>query len=375
MDRHVFLAAQPWLHQMGGVGDVGGDTQHDGMGQGSADALISALGYEYEVTQLFSGLCCPHLPVSPDVAVTPATHHIFFEARPPSLDPGQLQLQLWVLGHLLDHTPSLCGVFDGRPYHIDHTQCTMLAVFSGCQGSRSSMPAFLRMSFQDVALQLWYPPGNTPTGIGGDGTAGQEDAETLRLEQFRRALQAAVAQQPFRRPASAQSRLTPHASPVSHSRFVDAAASAAGDELAALSQRLIEASERGRVEVLAALQRLVKTVSVEGVLHEGMADQEECHMMAGLTLALERATTNQLQPAELHRAAKCVPPLVAEVMDGLDEHDLGLVARMGGTPTPINWQEEMAGAELWREQERLRLLVALADNAEEPTYGLFPYNR
>jgi len=149
MDRQVFLAARPWLHA---VGEAGSCTA------GSEDELHSATAYEFKLQRLFAGVCCLHLlPLPPGALVTPDTHFLFFEPTA-GADPAQLRLELWVATHLLHRTPSLLGVFDGRPYQIDHSRCALLQAFGqGRTAGGGHTPPFIRMVFDDLGLQLWFP--------------------------------------------------------------------------------------------------------------------------------------------------------------------------------------------------------------------------
>ena len=106
MDRYAFLASQPWLHELGGATlslqpqqDAGQDTS--GAVDAAEERLIAALGYQFKVEKLFSGVCCLHLlPLPQGVVVTPNSHCLFFDEGDRALDPAQLNT---VLG---DHPPS-----------------------------------------------------------------------------------------------------------------------------------------------------------------------------------------------------------------------------------------------------------------------------
>jgi hypothetical protein len=297
------------------------------------------LGHEYEAVQLFAGVCCAHLPLAagesgghPGAGSDPAPPHwIFFDD---GHDPALMRLQLWALRpHLIAHggVPSLCAVLDGCAYQIDHTCCKLMETFSGGRappklglgpGPRSMeapevaeaqdppplppptlTPPFTRMTFEDCALQLWYPPAEgtqlllqqqaeVENGAGGDcggvvvaaaaaaavrvaggvaavaAVAIEEDEQ--RLQELVRRMGEAVARQPFR-PARATARgrcgsgggraagIGGGGSGGAAGRGVAAAAAAgAGRETALATLRArCEAADSARGAVVSALRALV----------------------------------------------------------------------------------------------------------------------
>lgn len=382
MDRYIFLASQPWLHELGETA-----TQDTGEGiDESEEWLTAALGYEFKVEKLFCGVCCLHLPLPQGLVVTPTSHCLFFEEGDRRLDPAQLRLQFWVIRHLLHRTTTVCAVFDGKPLQLDHTQCELLQTFGRGEVNGRPTPAFIRMSFGAVALQLWHPPtlsdcsgpsgdkAATPAAAGtaADGQlsaatpavagSGSEGDDVQRLEEVGHRLKEAVSNKPF----------VPRRLPLT-STAGGAAAAAPGLSSGGMSpvdaaHARLAAAEKRRVALLGALQSL--TDCEEGSKQSGMGvvpvsesvEQEELrwgHAVLGVSDALKGYCDTRLTSLD-----------VAASLSDMAELQAARQRQLLGSHAPPQWpgledgdEAEHADAALWRKEEETKLLLQLSHGA------------
>ena len=388
MDRHVFLAALPWLHAVvdaalpaasasaaasaaGGAAPASASSAEEQAQQ--EEELLAALGYEFKADRLFSGLCCLHLlPLPGGAVVTPASLFLFFdggEADTAPADPAQLRLHLWVITHLLHRATSLCGVLDGRPFQIDHTQCEMLQTFGHGEVNGRPTPAFIRMSFGALALQLWYPDSGasaseadaatrgataaadeaqhsteaTPA-MGGGSSAGSEGEDAQRLEEVGRLLTEAVANKPF----------APRRPPPEAATSPTAAGAGACDASRALHARLL-AAERQRTALLQALQSMVAAQpgAAAGAVDGAEVGATEAERLRAVSDAIAKLSDTRLSPAE-----------VAAGLAELEQRDQLREADSASPPEWAGEEDTHADASLWRREEESRMLLEMSQGEE-----------
>lgn len=390
MDRYVFLASQPWLHELTETAPQSTDEDTDE----SEEWLTAALGYEFKVEKLFSGVCCLHLPLSQGVVVTPTSHCLFFEGGDRRLDPAQLRLQLWVITHLLQRATTLCAVFDGKPLQLDHTQCELLQTFGHGELNGRPTPAFIRMSFGAVALQLWYPPPLPDnSGPGSDKAtaaapaaasaaaatdgelsaatpalagSGSEGDDVPRLEEVGRRLKEAVSNKPF----------VPRDLARTCTAGVGAAAAVpdpgnGGVALVNATHARVLAAEQQRVALLGALQSLIDSEEATGRPEAGAQ---------AVVPAVERAEQQEPQWAQAVRSvstalkshcdARLTRPEIATSLTDIAELQLARQRELRSSQkrvVPPQWpaledgdDEEHADAALWRKEEETKLLLQLS---------------
>jgi hypothetical protein len=407
MDRYAFLASQPWLHELGGATlslqpqqDAGQDTS--GAVDAAEERLIAALGYQFKVEKLFSGVCCLHLlPLPQGVVVTPNSHCLFFDEGDRALDPAQLNLQFWVITHLLHRQTSLCAVFDGRPLQIDHTQCELLQTFGRGEMNGRATPAFIRMSFGAVALQLWYPPAasernDTSFDVRGVATSaaaaadaaegqdlsaatpatagsGSEGDDAHRLEEVGQRLTDAVANKPF----------AAHKLPLPDTSSVAAGAATRGvhgadASVADVMHARLAADESRRTELLQSLQSLAEVEAeverVEGGAGPSMADeiepqhqqhqyqrQQQQQALLGVSNALAQLCDARMAPTDVSAALRELSDREATRRQRLQQ---GQPHETCGTPQWLaaegGEEEDHADAQLWRKEEETKLLLQMS---------------
>ena len=378
MDRYVFLASQPWLHELGEIA-----TQDTGESIDEGEEwLTAALGYEFKVEKLFCGVCCLHLPLPQGLVVTPTSHCLFFEEGDRRLDPAQLRLQFWVIRHLLHRTTTVCAVFDGKPLQLDHTQCELLQTFGRGEVNGRPTPAFIRMSFGAVALQLWHPPplsdcsgrsgdrAATPAAAGtADGPlsaatpavagSGSEGDDVQRLEEVGHRLKEAVSNKPFV-PRRLPPRCTAGEAAAAEPRLGNC-----GMSLVDAAHARLAAAEERRVALLGALQSLAdceegsKHSETGGVPVAESAHQEElpwAHSVLGVSDALKGYCDTRLARLE-----------IAALLSDMAELQAARQRQLLGSNAPPQWpsldhggEAEHADAALWRKEEETKLLLQLS---------------
>ena len=381
MDRHVFLLSQPWLH---GLGETATQDGSDDIDEGE-EWLTAALSYEFKVEKLFSGVCCLHLPLPEGLVVTPTSHCLFFEEGARELDPAQLRLQLWVITHLLHRTTSICAVFDGKPLQLDHTQCELLQTFGRGEVNGRPTPAFIRMSFGAVALQLWHPlplsgsndpsvdkaatAANAASSIAADGQpsaatpatsgSGSEGDDVQRLEEVGQKLKNAVSNKPF---VPRKLPLAAAAAGVVTTALPEPASS--GVALVDAAHARVASAEGRRVALLRALRSLADSESVAATSADGASLGQQQHSLSGPEV---RSVSSTLQS---YCDARLTKPDIAAALSDIAElqatrwrllqcpHD-----RIGPPQWPASDdgdEEAHADAEQWRKEEETQLLLQMA---------------
>ncbi len=397
MDRYVFLASQPWLHELTETRSRPGYQSATGEDiDESEEWLTAALGYEFKVEKLFSGVCCLHLPLPQGLVVTPTSHCLFFEEGDRRLDPAQLRLQFWVITHLLQRATTLCAVFDGKPLQLDHTQCELLQTFGRGEVNGRPTPAFIRMSFGSVALQLWHPP--PPPDSSGPGSdiaavtatvaasappaaegqlsaatpllpgSGSEGDDVQLLEAVGRRLKEAVSNKPFVPRYLAQTSTAGAAA-------VAPDPGNGGVALVDATHKWVLGAEQRRVALLGALQSLADSEEaaertdagreavvpvVERVEQE--VERRQAQAVLSVSSALKRHCDARLTRPDIATSLADIAELQTARQRGLrSSHKRAVPPQWPGLEDGDD--EVHADAALWRKEEETKLLLQLSQGA------------